>query len=333
MFELLGTCVALALLLVLNSLLTAAAALVWRLIGQRAGAWSPEACAQTLFLLRVFPAAFSLAVVLTLLVPAYVVHEPRDADETIGLWLLLLSALSAAGVCVAALRVVSSWRATVRLARDWVENSRPVRVAGCPLPAYRLSHRFPVIAVVGVLRPRLFIADALFDRLTEAELSAAVAHELGHVAAHDNLKRALLRACRDALLFNPCGHALDRRWAEASESAADEWAARGGREAALNLASALVKIARLAPPGARPAMPAGAYLIGESVGGLDARVRRLVGLAGCPPRREGGWMMSWGAACAGLCLTVYMAVAPLVHAPEIHVAAHQMIELVVLHLR
>lgn len=333
MYELLGTCVALAALLILNSLLTAAAALVWRLVARRARRWAPEASAQALFLLRVFPAAFSLAVVLTLLVPAYVVHEPRDSEESVGLKLLLLSLLSAAGVALAAARVVATWRATSRLVRDWVANSEPISVEGCPLPAYRLRHRFPVVAVVGVLRPRLFVAEQLFEQLTKEELAAAVAHELGHVHTHDNFKRAVLRACRDALLFNPCGRALDRRWAEASEGAADEHAARRGGSAALDLASALVKIARLAPAGARPAMPAGAFLVGDADGGsIDTRVRRLLRLAGRPPRRAAGWLMSWGVAFAGLALTVAMAVAPLVHVPEIHVAAHGLIELAVLHL-
>ncbi|HMY76678.1 MAG TPA: hypothetical protein PLQ88_32965, partial [Blastocatellia bacterium] len=103
-----------------------------------------------------------------------------------------------------------------------------------------------------------------------------------HLAARDNLKRALLRACRDALTIVPCGRLLDREWAAASEAAADEYAARKGGETALDLAAALVKIARLAPAGTRPAMPAGALLIGEDVGGVAHRVKLLARMATAP---------------------------------------------------
>jgi hypothetical protein len=98
-----------------------------------------------------------------------------------------------------------------------------------------------------------------------------------------------LRACRDVLLFVPFGRTLDRAWAEQTEAAADEHAARaGGAALALDLASALVKIARLVPAGATPSMPAGAFLVGDnsssssSSGGGDGiarRVRRLTQLA------------------------------------------------------
>jgi hypothetical protein len=72
----------------------------------------------------------------------------------------------------------------------------------------------------------LFIAEQVLKILTKDELAAAIAHEYGHMAAHDNLKRSMLRASRAALLIIPCGRSLDRAWGEASESAADEHAAQ-----------------------------------------------------------------------------------------------------------
>jgi hypothetical protein len=140
---------------------------------------------------------------------------------------------------------------------------------------------FPVIAVAGTLRPRLFVAEKICAALSDAELRAALAHECGHLAAHDNLKRALLRACRDVLSIVPVGRALDRAWAESTEVAADEHAARtGGPWAALDLAAALIKIARLVPAGTRPAMPVGAYLLeAPDEGHIARRVRRLTQLA------------------------------------------------------
>lgn len=326
MYVWLGVCIALASLLLLNSLSTAAAACLWRAMRRALDAAPSAERARVAFALRVSPALISLAVVAALLLPAYVAHEPAGTGETVGFKLLLLSALSAAGLACACWRVFSSWRATRRLLRDWMKNARPVGLRGCRVPAYVLRHRFPVVAVVGVLRPRLFVAEGLFAELTADEISAAVAHELGHVSARDNLKRALMRVCRDALLFNPCGHALDRQWAEASEAAADEHAAARGGRVALDLASALVKVARLVPDGARPSMPAAALLIGD--GGLDGRVRRLLKLAERPAQPDGSLLPRW--LPAGSALLAFAAAAVVVgHSPDLHLSAHGLIEVAV----
>jgi hypothetical protein len=61
--------------------------------------------------------------------------------------------------------------------------------------------------------------------------------------------------------------------------AADEFAASESSGAALNLASAIVKISRMIPAGARPTLPAGAHLLGEDDDGLSKRVRHLLKLA------------------------------------------------------
>lgn len=95
-----------------------------------------------------------------------------------------------------------------------------------------------------------------------------------------------MRISRAALLIIPCGRSLDRAWSEASESAADEHAAQESSLVALNLASALVRIARMIPKGQRPVMPSAvsAFLIGsDDSPGLKVRVRRLVELAATDP--------------------------------------------------
>ena len=109
----------------------------------------------------------------------------------------------------------------------------------------------------------MFIASQIFDSLNEQELQAAIAHEYGHLVARDNFKRTLMRVCRDLLVF-PFGRSLDNAWAENVESAADEYAAQtGGNLTAINLASALVKIARIVPNNSKPAMPSGTFLLTE----------------------------------------------------------------------
>ncbi|HZS10294.1 MAG TPA: hypothetical protein VFD58_36030 [Blastocatellia bacterium] len=279
MYESLGICLALAALLTINALATLAATAIWRGVRLRAGRWSAAGRAQLVFSLRVLPAAIAAFSVIALLVPAYAMHEPYQTTEVVSLRLAALALLSMTGILLALWRGLAAWVVTRRLLADWLGHATPIRLENVSIPAYRLDHSFPVIAIVGSFRPRLFIADHIFDALNKDELSAAIRHEQGHLRARDNLRNAMLRACRDALSIAPCGRTLDCAWAEASEEAADEYAARAGAATALDLAAALVKIARLIPAGTRPSLPAGALLIGDEPKGIAARVRRLTALA------------------------------------------------------
>jgi Zn-dependent protease with chaperone function len=280
MYFLLGLSIVLAALLVFNSCASLLGALLWKCFRPLTRDWLAASRVRILFLLRTFPAVAGITTVVLLLARAYLAHEPRANHESISLNLALLAFVSALGIGLALARGIATGSATARLKADWMLHAQPIELPGVSIPTYLIEHKFPVIAIVGVLRPRLFIASQVFQALASGELAAAIEHESGHVLAQDNLKRGLMRACRDALFIIPCGRSLDGAWAEASETAADEHAARAGASAALDLASALVKIARLIPPGLRPAMPAGAFLVGtDEIGGIKSRVRRLVQLA------------------------------------------------------
>jgi Zn-dependent protease with chaperone function len=233
-----------------------------------------------LFSLRTLPAIVALLAVALLLVPSYLTFEPRHTTESVSFKLGLLALLSATGIALSIYRGIATRRATAKLTSDWLERGRRIEIKGIEIEAWQIEHTFPLIAIIGFLRPRLFIANQVLEILTPEEISAALAHENGHLAAGDNLKRGLLQACRDALLIIPSGRLLDKAWSEASEEAADENAARQGNNVALDLASALVKIARNIPQGARPTMPAGVFLLGdEETKGIKSRVRRLIALS------------------------------------------------------
>ena len=280
MFELLGLSLLLAALLTFNSVATFVIAGLWRLAGRATNNWTAAARARLLFSLRILPAVLAFLTVSLLLVPAYLEHEPRHAAETVSFKLALLAIFSATGIAVSVYRGFGTHQATANLVSDWLRQGKPIQIPGIDVRSYEINHAFPLIGIVGFLRPRLFIASQVLEALTPEEIAAAVAHENGHLTARDNLKRGLLQACRDALLIIPCGRLLDRSWSEASEEAADENAARQGNAVALDLASALVKIARIIPPGARPTMPAGVFLLGdEETKGIKSRVRRLIALA------------------------------------------------------
>ncbi|HUS13297.1 MAG TPA: M56 family metallopeptidase [Pyrinomonadaceae bacterium] len=280
MFELLGLALLLAALLTFNSVASVVIAALWRVAGRATDGWTAAARARLLFSLRTLPALLAFLFVALLLVPAYLAHEPRHSAESVSLKLGVLAFLSALGLMVSLIRGIATHHATARLTSDWLRQAAPIKIGGIQIDAYQIQHPFPLIGIVGFLRPRLFIASQVLELLTPEEISAAIAHENGHLAARDNLKRGLLQACRDALLIIPSGRLLDRSWSEASEEAADENAARQGNAVALDLASALVKIARIIPLGARPTMPAGVFLLGdEETKGIKSRVGRLLALA------------------------------------------------------
>lgn len=281
MFALLGICVSLAALFALTFCGSAAAAGFWRASAPFTRGWSARSRSRALFALSVMPIAVAASAVTGYVVPAYLVHEPRDTDEEVGVLIFAAACLSCTGLLLCAKRVAATWLATRGLRRKWMRGAVPVALPGVSFPAYRIRHEFPVVAVLGAFRPKLFIAEQLFRELSPEELRAACAHERGHLAAGDNLKHATMRVLQEAVpLFN-VGASLTGAWRVEAEAAADEFAAAEGPRSALDLASAILKIARLAPEGATPTRvaAAAAHLLGEE-GGVAERVRRLLQLAG-----------------------------------------------------
>jgi Zn-dependent protease with chaperone function len=284
MYELLGITLVLAMLLTVNALATAIATGLWHLFKKRLLRCSARTRAELLFVMRLGPPVIAIIWVAAFMIPSYIAHEPYSTDEFVSKKLGGIAAISAIGVVCAIWRGMRSWLATRSLLRKWLANATPIEIKDLDVPAFQLKHTFPIVAVVGTFRPRLFIAEHVLETLSEEELVAAIAHEYGHMAAKDNLKRSMLRTSRAALLIIPCGRSLDRAWSEASESAADEHAAEQSSAVALNLASALVRVARMIPAEPLPVMPSSTFLVGgEETRGVKARVRRLVELSSTDP--------------------------------------------------
>ena len=270
---------ALAAFFALNVLASALISLLWRIVEPLTRRWSARNRAEFLFALRLMAPAASLIVIAVLFVPAYIGYEPQQTSEVVSNKLAALAAISIAGLAFASWRAFRSWVATKRLEREWLRHAVRIGLPRLDIPTFRIAHSFPIIAVVGTLKPRLFIAEQVLESLTEDELAAAIAHETGHLSARDNFKRAVLRGCRDLLTVVPSGRSLDRAWSEAVECAADEHAAQLSPDVALNLASALVRIARMVPIGVRTELPLATFLVGEETRGIKVRVRRLIEIA------------------------------------------------------
>lgn len=286
MYELLGICLVLAALLTINALASLVATAVGHALQRPLRNCSARTRSDIYFALRISSPAFALISIALFLIPSYLSYEPRSTHEVVSAKLALLAMVSAAGVGFALWRGFRSSFATRSLSREWLTNATPINVDRVRIPAYHIRHPFPIIAVVGTFKPRLFIAERVLETLSKDELAAAIEHECGHIAARDNFKRSLLRVCRDVLMIVPCGRSTDRAWAESAESAADEYAALEGPAIALNLASALVRIAKMIPEGSCAVMPVAAFLVGDETRGVKARVRRLIEIASTDYRRS-----------------------------------------------
>ena len=286
MYEFLGITLVLALLLAINATATLAAAGMVRACKHILWKCSARTRAEILFVMRIGPPVIAIVAIAAFMVPSYLIYEPYGTNETVSWKLGTLATISAIGVALAIWRGVRSWLATRSLLKQWLAASTPIKLDTITVPTFVFEHSFPIIAVVGAIRPRLFIAGHVLESLTEAELAAAIAHEYGHLAAQDNFKRSVMRISRAALLLIPCGRWLDRAWSEASESAADEHAAQQSSQVALDLASALVRIARMIPNGQQQTLPAAVsgFLIQNDAPGVKVRVSRLVELASTDPR-------------------------------------------------
>src|SRR5205085_12671322 len=141
--------------------LTAAGILsiAWRVLGIQLEAVRPRSRANIIFGLRVLPLVSAITVGLAFVVPSFLMFEPSNSGEKISLKLGVIIVIAAFGFAAAFYRVLGSWWRTHRLVADWSQRATPLNVGNVSIPAYKLKHDFPVFAVVGVIRPRLFIAE------------------------------------------------------------------------------------------------------------------------------------------------------------------------------
>ena len=133
-------------------------------------------------------------------------------------------------------------------------------VAGLPNPAF----------TVGLLTPRIYVAEALSERLSAAELAAVLAHEGAHVARRDPLRLSVLRALACTLFWIPALRRFADDMGDEVEVLADDVAAEGHP---LVLASAILALAQW-PHAGRPLQVAVGF---DRPGLLERRIRRLAG--------------------------------------------------------
>ena len=224
-----------------------------------------------LFALRIFPLAGSALLTLSLALPAFLLLEPAAIDEDSRTLLLAVVALSLLGVGL--FRVLVARAGASRLVAIWQEAAQNVSPGG---PALSLPAKpgVPPLLLYGISEPKVLVSHAAVAVLNPDEMTVAVRHELCHMRARDNLKKLILHG-----VSFPGMASLDRAWRTAAEFAADRAAVTSPVEA-LDLASALIKLSRLAPFPHAPAFTSGIVNV-ECLAKL--RIERLVNWSGHAP--------------------------------------------------
>jgi Zn-dependent protease with chaperone function len=258
--------------------------------------------------MRLLPAAVSMTFVLAVFVPSFLRLEPRNFDEAFGVTTTTFAAASCLLLAAAVWRGASSLADAWRRTRAWLRPARPIDLPAAPVRAFCVPGGPPAMMLLGVVRPRLLVTAQLLEVLSEDELGAALEHEAGHRGSCDNLKRLVMRATPDALSVLPVCRRIEHEWALAAEHAADAHAAHEPARA-LALASALLKVARLTPAGAAPAL-ASPLVGGESIA---VRVTQLVNPAPKGAPRSGARAGAITAAAVAIAIAV-VAYAPLLEA-------------------
>jgi hypothetical protein len=255
-----------------------ASAWVWLDLRSRRPRWRRRSASGLLFW-RCLPATVSATLAGLIVLPAFLVHEPRDRVETVGLPLALSAALGLAIFAAGPIRGLIALVRTRALVRRWLGAARPAAVPGWSGPAWIVEPDAAGVAVVGFVRPALVVSRGVLAACTARELAGIVAHERAHAEAHDNWKKALVRCLPDVLGWTREAAALDRLREQRAEEEADVAATREDRTIGVEIAAALVKVAR----GRRRVVLPAATAFGA--GGPIARRVRLL-LAEPPPALE-----------------------------------------------
>jgi len=188
-----------------------------------AGRFDPWTAGRWLFTMRLAPAVGGLLAVVCLCLPSYIALEPSGVTESIGFGCL------AAASCGALLWMCSLVRAVRAVARS-------ARFVG--------AGHGPLLALSGILRPRLMMSRDVRRVLSREELAVALRHERAHAASRDNLKHFSMLAAPAVLPFGCASVSLERGWQKYAEWAADDCAVAGDPRCSVALASALVRAAR-----------------------------------------------------------------------------------------
>ena len=206
---------------------------------------APGRRTDAIMLLRSAPVVLAAAVTALVFLPSWWAHEPQDTGETVSALLLVLALLSALPL------LQGLYRATLMLVKTrdrllrWRGRGRSTPQVEAPFEVLEVTSEDLALCVGGYLRPTIYASTDVMKSLEPEEFSAALAHEVSHARRRDPLRLLWLGSCPDFLRLFRLDGPWRRAFSRACEFAADAGASGGNPERALDLASALVKVARL----------------------------------------------------------------------------------------
>ena len=211
------------------------------------------------FWVRISPFLLGIVSVVGFALPSFLLLEPRRTTERPDAVLLILAALAAALLIILMARCCRLFWTTRRSVQHWQNTGQKLSIPGVWFPVRAAESPKSLIAVAGLVRPQVFVGKDVLTQLSQDELRAAIAHEAAHVRSFDNLKQFILRVTRLPECLRQFGW-MDSEWSSAVEFAADEEALRSGTPA-LDLGSALIKVARLSDTKLQSSFLAASHLI------------------------------------------------------------------------
>ncbi len=279
-----------------------------------------DSAARFLFALRMFPFVLATLFVIGLCVPSYLWLEPSATAERVSLLCVVLGLFGAAIWLASLARTLHSLFASLRHNRLCRSVGQETYLQGNSSSIVLVEDEAPLLALSGLLRPRLLISRGVLRVLSTEELDAAFRHEHAHRISRDNAKRLLLLLAPDIFPFVRPLRMLEHSWSKFAEWAADDQAAAGDSCRAVSLAAALVHVARL---GTGPRLPflSTPLLVGDR--DLSARVDRLL-RADATPLPDSSKMKP-GLRAAGLLLATCLAA--LLLTPSALSSVHELLEL------
>jgi Zn-dependent protease with chaperone function len=255
----------------------------------------PRSSVATLLGARLFAGAVPAIFVLTMFMPSHLRFEPAETDETFG---IVLGGLALAGVWLVGRAL---FRAVRLIWNDYQLGIATRRIASPMSDGAYEVRGLPGVALAGILRPRVIIGSDAIAALTPSELAVAISHEEAHQRSRDNLKRFVIACAPDLFGWTRTARDLEARWQAEAECRADALAVRGEDSRAVVLASALVKVARLAQRhvSVRPSEAWSAFHVPNL---LETRVRRLVTAPLMPAAVGRAWNLAAVAAVGAVAL-------------------------------
>ena len=250
---------------VLNALGTLMAWAAFETVRRRTAAAGRAPGPQTLFAIRMLPLALASVFAFGIFLPVHWAAESREGTEYFGGMLYAVAGISVLLLVRSTTRIVSAMRACRALRRSW------------PAPAATMVEdgSMPGMSLAGIFRTKVMVGRPVLDTLSKDELEVAVAHEIAHQRSRDNLKRFAMFASADFFGFTGSARQLEQMWNVGVECDADAVAVNGDPKRAANLASALLKVARLGGAATHvPSSPLWSTFYQAAL--LELRVRRLV---------------------------------------------------------